>query len=178
MKVIEAEKKLRAFSDRKRVFRSRELGRVLGEGGNTLRSSINRLIDSGVITRLAQDVYWVGDLKGRDVPAIEEVAVALRPGGFNYIGMESAASLWNVISQIPVGRITVVTTGREGEFDTPFGTIEFIHTAADGNEIIANTVDYPGHALRLATKKYAVQGLMRARRSTYLIDWEELEDDD
>ena len=161
MKVIEAEKKLRAFSDRKRVFRSRELGRVLGEGGNTLRSSINRLIDSGVITRLARDVYWVGDLKGRDVPAIEEVAVALRPGGFNYIGMESAASLWNVISQIPVGRITVVTTGREGEFDTPFGTIE-----------------YPGHALRLATKKYAVQGLMRARRSTYLIDWGELEDDD
>ena len=178
MKLIEAERKLRAFSEQKRVFRSRELGRVLGESGNTLRSSIKRLLDSGIITRLARDVYWFGDFKGRDVPAIEEVAVALRSGEFNYIGMESAASLWSVISQIPVGRLTVVTTGREGEFNTPFGTIEFIHPAADANEIISNTVDYPGHALRLATKRYAVQGLMRARRSTYLIDWEEVEDGD
>ena len=172
MKLIEAERKLRAFSEQKRVFRSRELGRVLGESGNTLRSSIKRLLDSGIITRLARDVYWFGDFKGRDVPAIEEVAVALRSGEFNYIGMESAASLWSVISQIPVGRLTVVTTGREGEFSTPFGT------AADAFEIISNTVDYPGHALRLATKRYAVQGLMRARRSTYLIDWEEVEDGD
>ena len=114
MKLIEAERKLRAFSEQKRVFRSRELGRVLGESGNTLRSSIKRLLDSGIITRLARDVYWFGDFKGRDVPAIEEVAVALRSGEFNYIGMESAASLWSVISQIPVGRLTVVTTGREG----------------------------------------------------------------
>lgn len=44
----------------------------------------------GIITRLARDVYWFGDFKGRDVPAIEEVAVALRSGEFNYIGMESA----------------------------------------------------------------------------------------
>lgn len=47
MKLIEAERKLRAFSEQKRVFRSRELGRVLGESGNTLRSSIKRLLDSG-----------------------------------------------------------------------------------------------------------------------------------
>lgn len=76
-----------------------------------MRSSIKRLLDSGIITRLARDVYWFGDFKGRDVPAIEEVAVALRSGEFNYIGMESAASLWSVISQIPVGRLTVVHDG-------------------------------------------------------------------
>lgn len=63
MKLIEAERKLRAFSEQKRVFRSRELGRVLGESGNTLRSSIKRLLDSGIITRLARDVYWFGDSK-------------------------------------------------------------------------------------------------------------------
>ncbi len=65
MKLIEAERKLRAFSEQKRVFRSRELGRVLGESGNTLRSSIKRLLDSGIITRLARDVYWFGDFKDR-----------------------------------------------------------------------------------------------------------------
>ena len=176
MKLIEAERKLRASasksacSARASLAASLERVAILCEA---LSSSVR-----WIITRLARDVYWFGDFKGRDVPAIEEVAVALRSGEFNYIGMESAASLWSVISQIPVGRLTVVTTGREGEFSTPFGTIEFIHTAADANEIISNTVDYPGHALRLATKRYAVQGLMRARRSTYLIDWEEVEDGD
>ncbi len=127
---------------------------------------------------VARDLYWFDAASPNSVPAIEEIAAALRVGEFNYIGMESAASLWSVISQIPTGRITVVTTGREGEFDTPFGTIEFVHTGASANEIIANTVDYPGHALRLATKAYAVKGLLRARRSTYLIDWEEVEDGD
>ena len=63
MKLIEAERKLRAFSEQKRVFRSRELGRVLGESGNTLRSSIKRLLDSGIITRLARDVYWFATSK-------------------------------------------------------------------------------------------------------------------
>lgn len=178
MKLFEAEKRLTAFGGRKRAFRLRELGRVLGEEGEKLRSTVRRLLSANALVRIARDLYWLEDAPVSPIPSIEEVATALRPGEFNYIGMESAASLWGVISQIPVGRLVVVTTGREGEFDTPFGTIEYVHTAAGGEEIIANTVDYPGHGLRLASKRYAVEGLKRARRSLHLVDWEELEDDD
>ena len=178
MKLLEAEKRLRAFAGKKRAFRSRELGRVFDEDGEALRSTIRRLVNSGLLMRMARDLYWVDSLSNKGIPAIEELAAALRAGEFNYIGLESAASLWSVISQIPVDRITVVTTGREGEFKTPFGVIEFTHTAVSPNEILANTVDYPGHGLRLATKEYTVRGLLRARRSTHLIDWEEVEDDD
>lgn len=178
MKLFEAEKRLSVLGARKRVFRLRELARVLGEDGQKLRSTVRRLVDAGVLLRVARDLYWLEGSFASNVPAIEEVAAALRAGEFNYIGMESAASLWGVVSQIPVGRLVVVTTGREGEFATPFGTIEFVHTAATGNEIVANTVPYPGHGLRLASKRYAVVGLKRARRSLHLIDWEELEDDD
>ena len=91
--------------------------------------------------------------------------------------MESAASRWGIISQIPVDRLTVVTSGREGIFPTPFGTIEFIHTAADALEIMTNTVDLPDSPLRLATKRYTVIGLKRARRSLDLIDEKELADE-
>lgn len=178
MKLLEAEKRLRRFSGRKRAFKSRELGRVFNEDGETLRSTIRRLVGSGLMMRVARDLYWIDSPSDKGIPAIEEVAAALRAGEFNYIGMESAASLWSVISQIPVDRLTVVTTGREGEFKTPFGVIEFTHTAVNPSEIMANTVDYPGHGLRLATKEYAVRGLLRARRSMHLIDWEEVEDDD
>lgn len=176
--MFEAEKRLRVLGDRKRAYRLRELGRVLGEDGQKLRSTVRRLLAAKVIARVSRDMYWLNGETVSNIPAIEEIAAALRPGEFNYIGMESAASLWGVISQIPVDRLVVVTTGREGEFATPFGTIEFVHTAATGNEIVANTVPYSGHGLRLASKRYAVEGLKRARRSLHLIDWEDLEDGD
>ena len=178
MKLLEAEKRIRIFAGRKRAFKSRELGRIFEAEGETLRSTLRRLVDAGIVERVARDLYWIDSPSAKGIPAIEELAGALRSGEFNFIGMESAASLWSVISQIPVDRLTVVTTGREGEFKTPFGVIEFIHTASSPSEIIANTVDYPGHGLRLATKDYTVRGLLRARRSVHLIDWEEVEDDD
>lgn len=71
----------------------------------------------------------------------------------------------------------MVTSGREGVFPTSFGTIEFIHTSADALEIMSNTVVVPDSPLLLATKRYAVTGLKRARRSLDLIDWEKLEDE-
>lgn len=178
MKLYEADKALRLTAGGKRAFRSADLALVLGEDGTKLRSTITRLVKAGSLQHIARDLYWHASGKDASVPAIEEIAVALRPGEMNFIGMESAASLWNVVSQIPVGRLTVVTTGREGEFETPFGTIEFIHTSRSWSYLLDHTIDYPGHALRLATKEHTVRGLVRSGRSLDLIDWEEVEDDE
>ena len=178
MKVLEAEKALRSLKGRKRAFRTRELGRLFNEQGPKLRGTIARLAAGGILVRVSRDVYWFDAASPDGIPAIEEVAAVLRSGEFNYIGMESAASLWSIISQIPVDRLTVVTTGREGEFKTPFGVIEFTHTARNPLDIIESTVDYPGHGLRLSKKRATVRDLLRANRSTHLIDWEESEDDD
>lgn len=178
MKLYDADRILASFKGAKRAFRTYELSLVFEEEDATLRGTINRLVKAGSLLHVARDVYWYNNAEGGAVPTIEEIAVALRPGEVNYISMESAASLWSVISQIPVGRITVVTTGREGEFHTPFGTIEFVHTARSRQHLLESTVDYPGHALRLATKKKVVADLLRAGRSLDLIDWEEVEDDE
>ena len=70
-----------------------------------------------------------------------------------------------------------MTSGREGLFCTPFGSIEYIHTKADAFEITANTIEVPDSPLKLATKQYTVAGLKRARRSLDLIIWEELADE-
>lgn len=178
MKLYEAERALASFKGEKRAFRTHELELVFGEEGGKLRSTISRLVKAGGLLHIARDLYWFNHAGGGSVPVIEEIAVALRPGEMNYISMESAASMWGVISQIPLGRIMVVTTGKEGEFHTPFGTVEFIHTARSRQYILENTVDYPRHALRLATKKKVVEDLLRAGRSLDLIDWEEVEDDE
>ena len=178
MKLYDADRALVSFKSRKRAFRTHELSLVFGEEGGKLRGTIARLVKAKSLLHIARDLYWHNNAEGGMVPAIEEIAVALRPGEMNYISMESAASLWSVISQIPVGRITIVTTGKEGEFPTPFGTVEFIHTARSRQYVLENTVDYPGHALRHATKKKVVEDLLRAGRSIELIDWEEVEDDE
>ncbi|NHM16583.1 hypothetical protein GMI69_07930 [Eggerthellaceae bacterium zg-887] len=178
MKLYDADRTLASYKGRKRAFHTHELSLAFGEEGSKLRSTIVRLVKAGSLVHIARDLYWFDGAESGSVPAIEEIAVALRPGEMNYISMESAASLWGVISQIPVGRITVVTTGKEGEFRTPFGTVEFVHTARSFLHILENTVDYPGHAMRLATKKKVVADLLRAGRSLDLIDWDEVEDDE
>ncbi|MEC4272612.1 hypothetical protein VJ923_05505 [Adlercreutzia sp. R25] len=178
MKLYEADKALSMHANGKRAFRTTDLALVFAEGGTKLRSTISRLVKAGSLWHIARDLYWYASAGASDIPAIEELAVALRPGEMNFIGMESAASLWSVISQIPVGRLTVVTTGKEGEFNTPFGVIEFVHTSRDWAYLLDHTVDYPGHGLRLATKDHTVRGLLRSGRSLDLIDWEEVEDDE
>ena len=150
MKLREAEQALGSFEGAKRVFRARELGRLFGEKGDKLRSTIRRLRADGIIENVGRDLYWFSGAAEGEVPALEEIAAALRPGDLSFIALESAASLWDVISQIPVDRLTLMTTGRSGTFPTRFGTIEFVHTAARIPDIVANTVDYPGHAMRFA----------------------------
>lgn len=177
MKVLEAQRRFAQFEHVKNAYRSRDIGLMLDESGEKLRSSIRRLVDARVVERVARDLYWHPTTAVTRFQPIEEIAALLRIGCACYVGMESAASRWGIISQIPVNHLTVVTTGREGLFSTPFGTIEFIHTKADALEIVMNTVDVPGSPLRLATKRYTVVGLKRAHRSLDLIDWEELEDD-
>lgn len=178
MKIVEAERRFRALETQKNVYRSRDIGHLLGENGECLRGTIRRLEAAGTVQRMARDVYWHKPLATPAWDPLEEMAAVLRRGALNYIGFESAASRWGIISQIPVDRLTVATTGREGEFPTPLGTVEFVHTEASVDEILSQTVPLPHSPLRLATKAYAVEGLRRARRSLDLIDWEELLDED
>lgn len=37
-------------------------------------------------------------------------------GEYNYISLESALSEYGIISQIPIDRLTIMTTGRKGEY--------------------------------------------------------------
>ena len=58
MKSIEAVKLLHKWDKKKRcLFRSRELGLIFNEQGNTLRSTLRRLIEDGVLVKVAHDAY-------------------------------------------------------------------------------------------------------------------------
>ena len=142
----------------------------------TLLAALRRLVQDGVLGRACRGVY-VYLLTGDGAPyLIEHIAVALRRGNYSYTSLESALSEYGAISQIPVDRLTAMTTGRKGVYHTPWGTIEFTHTKRSPADILDNTRD-AGRPLRMATSKAAWRDLKRVGRNTHLVDQRALGDD-
>ena len=73
--------------------------------------------------------------------------------------------------------MTVMTTGKSGTVETPYGTIEFTHTKRRAVEIIKRTLFAMGRPLRIATKQAAVRDLLRVGRNANMIDRRELDDE-
>ena len=91
--------------------------------------------------------------------------------------LESILSEYGVISQIPVNRMTVMTTGASGLVETPYGVIEFTHTKRGAAEIVKHTLLSKGRPLRIATKRAAVRDLLRVGRNANMMDRSELDDE-
>lgn len=174
MKQSNAIKQLNEFDLKGRyVYSSGDLAKLFpDESDRSRQATIKRLVDSGILERASKGVYVYSLSRNRGGDTIEQVARTLRRGEYNYISLESALSEYGVISQIPVGRITVVTTGRKGEYKTPYGVIEFTHTKRSVADILASVQDR-NRPLRVATKEAALRDLKRVGRNTHLIDPEE-----
>lgn len=156
------------LNDLKKIFHQ--------DAPRALKASIERLVRDGILTRAAMGVYVFSMADSKDANMLEHIAKALRRGEYNYVSLESALSEYGVISQIPVDRLMIMTTGRSAEHKTPFGTIELTHTKRQPMDIIRNT-KIVGRPLRLATKQTALRDMKRVGRNTHLIDEESLHED-
>lgn len=139
---------------------------------------LNRMVREGLLVRAAKGVFVNPRAHSFDSRAIEHIARCLRPGHYSYVSLESALSEYGVISQIPMDRVTIMTTGRSGVIKTPYGVIEFTHTKQDMSTILDSTVWQEGRPLRIATKQAAYRDLKHARRNLHLVDTEMLEETD
>lgn len=74
-------------------------------------------------------------------------------------------------------RLTLMTTGRRGEYSTPFGVIEFTHTARSVLDVLDGTLDF-GRPLRIATRRTAYRDLKRVGRNLHLVDQIALDEED
>lgn len=159
------------------VFTLGDLAKLFPEDRRqTLLAALRRLVREGVLERACRGVYvylLAGDAQPR---LIERIAVALRRGNYSYTSLESALSEYGAISQIPVDRLTAMTTGRKGVYRTRWGTIEFTHTKRSPQDILDSTRDV-GRPLRMATPQAAWRDLKRVGRNTHLVDEGALTDD-
>ncbi|MGO4381445.1 DUF6088 family protein [Pseudoduganella sp. RAF19] len=140
------------------------------EKEKALEKSLQRLVADGVLQRVARGVYLNPMARSKKGWVIEDIAAVLRRGHYSYLTMESMLSEYGLISQVPISRLTLMTTGASGLHETPYGTIEFTHTKRQTAELIRRTVSHKGRPLRVATKEAAIADLLRVGRNTNMLD--------
>ena len=145
------------------------------ETAKSMEKSLQRMVRDRLLVKAARGVYVNPAAASRNPGwIIEEVAKALRPGELCYVSLESMLSEHGLISQIPISRLTVMTTGASGTHTTPYGVIEFTHTKRTRPQVLARTAFVKGRPLRIAKRRAAVQDLRRVGRNTDMLDPGEL----
>lgn len=174
MNKLQAIQQLRKFDQQGMfVFTKHDMCKVFPDDNKkTLEEGLNRLVKAGLLIRACRGIYVNDFAQSKDAYVIEHIAKALRRGAYNYVSLESALSEYGLMSQMPIDRLTVMTTGREGVYRTPYGTIEFTHTKKPIANIIHGFQKIKGRPLRMATKAMAVTDLKRVGRNVSLLSQE------
>lgn len=158
----------------RRVFTAGDFRKMFPDDGDrAMADGISRLIVGGHLERAAKGVYVFANSRQPRTHLLYEVARTLRRGCHTYLSLESALAEYGVISQIPVGHHTFVTTGRRGEFKTDYGTIEFTHTTRDPAEFVSELIDN-GRPLPIASAERAYRDLRRVGRNLQMVQMDEL----
>lgn len=156
------------------VFSNHDLYKLFPEDTlKTFNEGLRRLVKSGIVKHACKGVYVNEDARQFDGYTIERIAKTLRRGEYNYVSLESILSEYGVISQIPIDRLTIMTTGRKGIYKTTYGVIEFTHTKRTVIDILESTSKINGRPLRIATKEAALRDIKRVGRNISLISSEE-----
>src|SRR5690554_89373 len=173
MKQLDAMRRFSEYDQKGRyVYALSDLRKIFHEDNETaLRAGINRLIKDGILVRASNGVFVYALAQSKNSNTLEQIAQNIRRGEYNYVSLESALSEYGAISQILIDSLTVITTGRYGEFKTPFGTIDFTHTKRSIIDILNNSVEV-GRPLRLATLNAALRDLKQVGRNLHLVDYE------
>ncbi|WP_040502474.1 type IV toxin-antitoxin system AbiEi family antitoxin [Idiomarina xiamenensis] len=175
MKKLDALKAFSKYGEQGRyVYALSDLKKIFHEDGKaSLRAGIKRLIEDNLLVRASNGVFVYSLHISKPSEVLEQIAKTLRRGEYNYVSLESALSEYGVISQVPVDRLTIMTTGRSAEYKTPFGTIEFTHTKRQITDILDDSIDVD-RPLRLARVSTALRDLRRVGRNLHLLDQEVL----
>lgn len=140
------------------------------------RKGLRRLVDVGLLERVARGVYLNLALPGMGLKGVGVVARHLRPRHLCYLSYESALSDYGSIDQVPMVYI-IATTGNPGTYSTRYGDIEFSHTTRGEVEILRNTEFDDRLGMRVASPALAEDDLRRIRPGNlHLIDAESHED--
>jgi predicted transcriptional regulator of viral defense system len=157
-----------------RVYALQDLRALLPEHGHgACKSVVTRLQKRGDLTRVCRGIYMLPDCNLQGSELLGHVAARLRADHFNYLSLETVLSEAGVISQIPMSRITLMSSGRSNVISCgTYGEVEWIHTNKKAGEL-ATELSYDSRVqLWRASLELALRDMKDTRRDTGLINWE------
>jgi predicted transcriptional regulator of viral defense system len=163
-KMANAQRYLFSFSD------LRSLLPLLSEA--SFKTLLSRAVREGHIERVCRGLYIYPPANPHDGLILFHAAARLRADEFNYISLETVLSDVGAISQVPINRIFIMSSGRSNTIDCGnWGIIEFIHINRKPSDL-QNDLFYDSRCgLWRANVVLALKDMRATRRSLDLIDW-------
>jgi len=161
-----------------RVFALGDLRALLPEHGEgAFKSVVTRLERRGDLVRVCRGIYMLPDSTLRGSELLGRTAARLRADHFNYLSLESVLSSAGLISQVPVNRITVMSSGRSNTISCGVhGKIEFVHTRKTAAALAPYLSYDTHHCLWRASVQLALRDMRDTRRDTGLVRWEDADE--
>jgi predicted transcriptional regulator of viral defense system len=134
------------------------------------RTLLSRAVREGYLERPCRGIYLVNAATSHDGLMLYRIAARLRANELSYISLETALSDAGLISQIPMGRITVMCSGRSNTISCGrFGEIEFVHTSRKPADLMGQlSYDSRCHMWR-ASNELALRDMTLTHRNKDLI---------
>lgn len=152
------------------LFASADLLGAFPEPRN-LAVLLSRAVKGGLLRRVCRGIYLYPRAEHPRGRILFHTAALLRAAEFNYISLETALSDAGLISQIPMGAITLMSSGRSHTVRCgDFGRIEFVHTARRPGQIARELGYDPECRLWRASPALALRDMRATRRSLDLVD--------
>lgn len=131
------------------------------------------MVQSDHLVRVCRGLYTYKNATPLDGRLLFHAAAHLRSHTFNYISLETVLSDVGVISQVPMQRISVMSSGRSNIISCgTFGTIEFVHTNQNPTSIMDQLSYDENCKLWRANVVLALRDMKVARRDINLINWD------
>ncbi len=160
-------------TDDRCLFTPSDLRAIVPElSGAAFKTLLSRAVTGGHLRRLCRGLYMVEGRAASHGLLLFHAAARLRADCFNYISLETVLSDADVISQVPINRITVMSSGRSSVISCgTAGTIEFVRTRQRPEELVGRIhYDAPARMWR-ASVAQALRDIRATHRSSDLIDW-------
>jgi predicted transcriptional regulator of viral defense system len=157
-----------------RVFALADFRGLLPEHEDgAFKSVVTRLEKRGDLIRVCRGIYILPDSTLRGSDLLGRTAARLRAGQFNYLSLETVLSGAGVISQIPMNRIILMSSGRSNVISCgAYGSIEFIHTRKQAADLAARLSYDSQSQLWRASVELALQDMKDTQRDTGLVNRE------
>ena len=127
-------------------------------------------VKKGTLRRVANGLFESALTPPEPTTAIYKIIKKLRSDVLNYISLESQLSHTGDISQVIMGRVTVMTKGRAGAFSTPYGVIEFTHTKQPISKIAPNLYFDTDINMYRANSQQAIADLKNCNRNLHMLE--------